>query len=165
MARTGGAQPDRTLLLRLIDEGYDRKAWHGPNLKGAIRRLTPDQAAWRARAAGRSIAEIVVHCAYWKYAVRRRIRGDKRGSFVLKGSNWFTLGQRIEAGTWREYLALLDAEHAALKEAVVASPWSALTRGPGGGKTTLAQHVYGVALHDVYHAGQIQVIKGLRRNA
>ena len=35
------------LLLRLIDESYDRKAWHGPNLKGSIRRLSAREAAWR----------------------------------------------------------------------------------------------------------------------
>ncbi len=93
--------------------------------------------------------------------MRRRVRGDKRGSFAIKGSNWFTLPERVDEVTWREYLALLDTEHAALKEAVADAPWAALTRGPGGGKKTPAQHVYGAALHDVYHAGQIQVIKGI----
>ncbi|NUQ50463.1 MAG: ATP-binding cassette domain-containing protein, partial [Phycisphaerae bacterium] len=32
--------------------------------------------------------EIALHAAYWKYVTRRRLRGDKRGSFPLKGSNW-----------------------------------------------------------------------------
>ena len=37
------------LLLRLIDEGYEKKAWHGPNLKGSIRGLSAQDADWRPR--------------------------------------------------------------------------------------------------------------------
>ncbi len=155
----------RALLLRLVDEAYDQKAWHGPNLRGAIRRVTPSQAVRRPGSGRRNIAEIVVHCAYWKYAVRRRIRGDKRGSFPIKGSNWFPLAEPLSARMWRDYVKLLDAEHSALKDAVADAPWSALASGPGGGKTTPAQQVYGVALHDVYHAGQIQTIKALSKQA
>ncbi|HMF11570.1 MAG TPA: DinB family protein, partial [Gemmataceae bacterium] len=88
------------LLLFLLDQGYDKKAWHGPNLRGAIRRLSAAQAAWRPGPKRRSIAEIVVHAAYWKYAVRRRLRGDKRGSFPLKGSNWFSLPEPVTELDW-----------------------------------------------------------------
>ena len=35
------------LLLRIIDEGYNKKAWHGPNLRGAIKRVAFEQAALR----------------------------------------------------------------------------------------------------------------------
>ena len=37
---------EMTLLLRIVDESYERKAWHGPNLKGSIRGLSAAQAAW-----------------------------------------------------------------------------------------------------------------------
>ena len=77
------------LLLQMIDEAYDKKSWHGPNLRGGIRGLSPAMAAWRPAENRHSIAEIAVHAAYWKYTVRRRLRGEKRGSFPLKGSNWF----------------------------------------------------------------------------
>ena len=78
--------PQIALLLHLLDGGYDKKAWHGPNLRGAIRRLNALQADWRPGPGRRSIADITVHCAYWKYAARRRLVGGKRGSFALKGS-------------------------------------------------------------------------------
>ena len=81
------------MLLDLLDEGYQRKSWHGPNLRGSIRRVTAGQAAWRPAAGRKCIAEIVVHAAYWKYTVRRRILNEKRGSFPLKGSNWFALAK------------------------------------------------------------------------
>src|SRR5262245_16173373 len=73
-------------LLDQIEEGYARRTWHGPNLRGSIRGLSSARAAKRLSPSRHNIWEIVVHCAYWKYAVRRRITGEKRGSFPLKGS-------------------------------------------------------------------------------
>lgn len=152
---------DRETLLRLIDECYDRKAWHGPNLRGAIRRVTPEQAAWRPGPGRHSIAEIVVHCAYWKYAVRRKLRGDQRGSFALKGSNWFLVPEKLSLEEWRQQVRLLDEQHVALRQAVAEAEARQLSlSGPSPSKAPVAR-VYGVALHDVYHAGQIQTIKGL----
>ena len=55
------ASGELSLLLRIIDEGFERKAWHGPNLKGSIRGLSADQAAWRPAPPRHSIAENVVH--------------------------------------------------------------------------------------------------------
>lgn len=154
----------RALLLCLIDEAYDKTAWHGPNLRSSIRRVPVEQAVWRPGRGRRNLAEIVVHCAYWKYAVRRRIRGDKRGSFPLKGSNWFTLPGRLTDAQWRDYVALLDEQHRLLREAIAAAPSSRLST-TRSGKSVLMAHVYGIALHDTYHTGQIRTIKVLYKQA
>src|SRR6202011_5506366 len=77
------------LILDLIDAGYEKKTWHGPNLKQAIKGVTVELAAWRPGKARHSIWEETLHAAYWKYAVRRRIEGGKPGSFALPGSNYF----------------------------------------------------------------------------
>src|SRR5512142_143685 len=87
--KKGKLSQEIRLLLRAIDEGFDHAAWHGPNLKGSLRGVTAAQAAWRPAPGRHNIWEIVVHAAYWKYAVRRRLTGDERGSFPEKGSNWF----------------------------------------------------------------------------
>src|ERR1700745_2362613 len=77
------------LVLALLDEGYSRKTWHGPNLRQSLKGVTASRAAWRPAPGRRNIWELALHAAYWKYAVRRRIEGGKRGSLVLKGSNFF----------------------------------------------------------------------------
>src|SRR5262249_48741890 len=73
---------NRDLLLRILDEAYERKAWHGTNLRGSLRGVSSDTAAWRPARGRHNIREIAVHCAYWKYTVRRRLTGEKRGSFA-----------------------------------------------------------------------------------
>jgi hypothetical protein len=154
---------DRALFLQAVDDAFNRKAWHGPNLRGAIRRVNAEQAGWRPGPGRHNIAEIVVHCAYWKYAVRRRIRGDQRGSFPLKGSNWFAVPEPVSEKQWREYVALLDQQHGLLREAVESAPGRELSL--SGGSKSPAARVYGIAMHDVYHAGQIQTIKALLKSA
>src|SRR5512144_3399799 len=78
-----------TTLLALLDEAYERRSWHGPNLRGALRGLRAAQAAWRPSPGRHCAWEITVHAAYWKYAAWRRLTGEKRGSFARPGSNWF----------------------------------------------------------------------------
>ena len=75
--------------LELLDEAFERKAWHGPNLRGALRGLTAAEAAWRPGPGRHNVWELAVHAAYWKYAVRRALTGEKRGAFRFPGSNWF----------------------------------------------------------------------------
>jgi hypothetical protein len=156
----GGAQLEQ--LVAIIDAAYDRRSWHGTNLRGAIRGLGPEQAAWRPGEGRHNIWELVVHAAYWKYVVLRRVTGSARGSFPLKGSNWFARPQ-AEATTkaWRSDVALLDDAHRALRAAIVALPPRALTITPLGSTVSHFSIISGIAAHDLYHAGQIQLLKRL----
>src|SRR2546425_1029226 len=139
--------PEINLLLKILDEGYNKKAWHGPNLRGSVRGVTAEAAAWRPRPGRHNIWEIVAHAAYWKYAVRRRLRGDKRGSFPLKGSNWFSPPNSLSEQTWREYVALLDAEHRALRAVVAELPIAQLHRTAAGRKGSNSTLIYCIAAH------------------
>lgn len=154
--------PEVALLLRIIDEGYERKTWHGPNLKGSLRGLTAEQAAWRPAPARHNIWEIAVHAAYWKYAVRRRLIGEKRGSFSIKGSNWFGRPEDASPEAWRADLRLLDQMHRSLREAVSDLRTEDLKHVAVGSKVSNEQMIWGIAAHDIYHAGQIQLLKRLQ---
>lgn len=158
------ARPDRSvaILVELLDQAFDLKAWHGPNLLGAVRRVSAAEAAWRPRPRRHSIAEITVHCAYWKYAVRRKLRGDASGSFALKGSNWFPQPDDLSEADWKQSLAILREEHTALRSAVAAFDPRKLFRRAAFSRYTYAFLIQGAAAHDLYHAGQIQVLKHLQ---
>jgi hypothetical protein len=155
------AHPEIEYLLKLLDEAYSRAAWHGPNLCGSLRGLSEREAARRPKPGRHNIWEIVVHAAYWKYAVRRRLIGEKRGSFSLHGSNWFARPTDRSEKAWRDDLGLLDAEQRRLKEAVASFEPENLDRPARGSKTVARRLIAGIAFHDVYHAGQIQLIKKL----
>jgi hypothetical protein len=69
-------------LLALMDQAYDRPSWHGTNLRGSVRRVTPAQAAWRPGSGRHNIWELVVHAAYWKYAAAGRVKGVAPGAIA-----------------------------------------------------------------------------------
>ncbi len=155
------------LLLRLIDEGFDARAWHGTPLRGAVRGLSAAQAAWRPAPGRHNVWEIAVHCAYWKYAVRRRLTGGKRGSFPLKGGNWFARpapGEHATDAAWKRDVALLLEEHRRLRETIAGLKPTGLHRVSRGSRYTQVALAQGIAAHDLYHAGQIQLVKTLRRS-
>jgi DinB superfamily len=155
------------ILLGLLDEAFDKKAWHGTNLRGSLRGLDARTAAWRPAPRRHNIWEIALHAAYWKYAVRRRLTGEKRGSFPVPGSDWFGRPGPGGATTaaWRADVGLLLSEHRKLRAAVAAIGVASLPRAAAGGRTTNLVLIRGAAAHDLYHAGQIQLLKRLRRGA
>jgi uncharacterized damage-inducible protein DinB len=155
--------PEVELLLHFLDEAYEKKAWHGPNLRGSIRGLSAKEAAWRPSPRRHNIWEIVVHCAYWKYAVRRRMLGEKRGSFPLKGSNWFVRPATLAEKAWREDIKLLETCHRSMRDAIAGLKRSDLKVVPPSSTVSNARIIYGIAAHDLYHAGQIQLLKRLMR--
>jgi uncharacterized damage-inducible protein DinB len=161
MGRTADARIEG--LLGLLDEAFEAKAWHGTTLRGSLRGLDAAAAAWRPKTGRHNIRELVVHAAYWKYAARRRLTAEKRGSFAFPGSNWFSRPDASDEAGWKAEVALLAAEHRKLREAVASYPPAALTRPTRGSRFTAYRVIQGVACHDLYHAGQIQLLKRLRK--
>src|SRR5690242_18920360 len=146
-AESAARSPQIRLVLALLGEAFDRKSWHGPNLRGSIRGVTAQEAAWRPDPRRHNNWELAAHAAHWKYVVRRRLLKEKRGSFALPGSNFFERpgAAGLSGAAWKKDLAILEAEHRALREAVTQ------LREP---QTEAVLHlIRGAAAHDLYHAG------------
>jgi uncharacterized damage-inducible protein DinB len=153
------------LLLDMLDRAFVSHGWHGPTLLGALRGVTPRQAVWRPGPRRNTIWDLVLHTAYWKYVVRRRITGDtERGQFPRAPSNWPSPSDRPTAAAWRNDVRLLKRMHAELVSAVAALPPRKLGARSPTGRWTYAQMIHGVAAHDLYHTGQIQLIKRLHND-
>ncbi len=151
---TGTAADDRAVMLRIIDECYNRPTFNETNLRATLKGITAAEAAWRPPKARRTIAEIVVHCAYWKYAIRRRITGDPPRTFPLKGANWPAIPRRPTKEQWSGYLKLLDDEHRKLRAAVRQTEAPSIKQ---------RRQMFGVAMHDAYHTGQVRLIRAMCR--
>jgi DinB superfamily len=143
------------VLLRNLDSAYDKKGWHGTTLRGSLRGLTAEKVSWRPNAGRHNIWELALHCAYWKYVVRRRLTGEKPGSFPRKGSNWFASGE-VDEKSWKDVVSVLDEEHRKLRATIEALPKRTFE------DAKQLRLIYGAAAHDLYHTGQIQLIKRLQ---
>ncbi len=151
---------DVDLLLRTLDQAFQQKSWHGSNLKGALRGLSATTASFRPAPGRPSIQELVVHLAYWKFAVLRQGTDLPRGAFPLKGSNWFPR-EGADAALWKADLALLERMHRDLRAAAADLTSVDLARPSSKARYDLRDLLLGVAAHDLHHAGQIQLIKRL----
>ena len=146
-------------LLVLLDTAYNKASWHGPNLRGSLRGVSLEAATWRPQPGAHNVWELLVHSAYWKYVAWRRLTGASRGSFPLEGSNFFERPVEATAAAWRADLRLLETMHGQLRDAVAAAAPRTIGARLPGSRVTRLRLITGVAAHDVYHAGQIQLLK------
>jgi uncharacterized damage-inducible protein DinB len=149
-------------LLATLDPRRGQ-AWHGPTVKGALRGVTAAQARWAPGRGRHSIWELVLHIAYWDYAVRRHLEPDVP-RFPRAPANWPAPPDRADERAWRKDRALLAAQHAALVRAIRRFPQRGWSRIPREGKRwTFGEMIVGIVAHDVYHGGQISLLKRLWR--
>lgn len=156
------------LLLDSLDEGYRGPAWHGPSLHAALRGINHREAALRPARGRHNVWELAVHAAYWKYIVTRRITGAAGPTFRHSGGNWFVRPAKGDGSTdrelaraWRTDLELLAETHSELRAVTSRLTASALDRPSRGHQQTPSFMIEGIAMHDVYHAGQIQLLRKL----
>lgn len=150
------------LLVEAIQPRPGRQGWHGgPTPVGALRGVSAEQARWKPAPRRKSIWSLTLHIAYWKYAVRRMLDGSRRGAFPRGRSNW-PEPERVDQRSWADDVALLRAEHDRLVQVASAVDPALLSRRPPTSRRwTYGELIIGIAMHDAYHAGQIQLVKRL----
>ena len=167
-------------VLKVLEPAPGFRPWHGgASPLGSLRGVSEVEAAWRPAPGRHSIWELVLHIAYWKYAVRRRLVGGPSGAFPRSPSNWPAVPEPADAKAWKADRALLRDEHSQVVEAIrgfdpaqydEVAPGGGAGSGSGGGAgsgasagagTTFGDLIMGVVMHDTYHTGQIQLLKRL----
>lgn len=156
--------PRLATLLAQLARAFDRRSWHGTNLLGSIRRLDPESAAWRPAPGRHNAWEVVVHAAYWKYRVVRLVAAEPPAAFTIAGSDWFPRPEEATARALKADIELLRDWHRRLVAAVEALDPARLDE-KATSEWTFFDLVAGAAAHDLYHAGQIQLLRRLRSGA
>jgi uncharacterized damage-inducible protein DinB len=139
-----------------LKRAYEGQAWHGPSVKEILADVTAEQAARRPIAGAHSIWEIVLHIAAWEAAVRVRLEGEYLDE--PSEGDWPTVEVTSEAA-WSETLAKLESNHMMLREALARLDAARLFEPLAEGKPSAYFTIHGVIQHDLYHAGQIAVLK------
>lgn len=147
------------LLVDNLDRAYRGRSWHGTSLRGTLRGLTPKLALWQPGEGRNSVWQYLLHAAYWKYVVARKLTGGARGAFPRDGANFPAVPEQPDLKALRADLALLDEQHASLRDVVLALDATKLDRRLGSFR--VVDYVLGAAAHDLYHAGQINLVRRL----
>jgi|ERR1700752_674321 len=150
-----------TEIERILDQlkrAYEGNAWHGPSVREALEGISAAQAHARPLNHAHSIWELVHHIAVWEDVGRRRLTGDKAPIAISSPEDWPPPEDTSEAA-WEQAKASLDRGHQALVEAIVQTPESRLDEPIFEGMSTVYVTLHGVIQHDLYHAGQIALLK------
>jgi uncharacterized damage-inducible protein DinB len=150
-----------TEIERILDQlkrAYEGNAWHGPSVREALAGVTAQQAHARPIANAHSIWELVHHIAVWEGAGRRRLEGDRAAIDISSPDDWPPANDTSEAA-WERAKAALDRGHEALRQEIERVGESRLDEPVLEGMSTVYVTLHGVIQHDLYHAGQIAMLK------
>jgi uncharacterized damage-inducible protein DinB len=144
-----------------LHRAFYGEAWHGDSLLQILDGVTAAQAAARPIKHAHSIWELVLHIAAWDNAVRRRLAGE---AVSLPDEQNFPSVMDSSEGAWRRTVEHAKRAHTELVDAVKAFPDDRLSEKVPGKKNepdwyNFYYMLHGVAQHELYHAGQIALLK------
>lgn len=139
-----------------LKRAFEGTAWHGPSLMELLDGVTAARASAKPLSNAHSIWEIVLHIAAWEAVVRRRIEGEIVAPPTEE--DWPPVEETTEEA-WAAALELLRSGHQRLRAAVTGLADSRLNDRAPGCDYNVYFMLHGVIQHDLYHAGQIAVLK------
>ena len=150
---------ESTRIADQLRRAFEGEAWHGDPVMEILSGVTAAQAAARPIKGAHSIWELVLHIAAWDGAVMRRLGG---AAVELSGADNFPPVTDAGEAAWRGAVARARLIHEELVAAVAALQDSRLEEMvPGKAEAfhTFYYELHGVVQHELYHAGQIALLK------
>jgi uncharacterized damage-inducible protein DinB len=149
-----------SLSLRIADQlrrSFDGDAWHGDSLLEILQGVDAKKAAAHPIAGAHSIWELLLHLSAWDGAVLRRMDSDVL--VELNAAENFPAVTETSEAAWQQAIAHARRVHEKLISAVSAFPESRLTEEIPGKDYDFTNMLLGVVQHELYHAGQIALLK------
>lgn len=140
-----------------LRRAFEGQAWHGPSVRELLADVTAEQATARPLPRSHNIWEIVLHIAAWERVVRRRLEGEITGD--LPGEEDWPPVRDQAAEAWQQALQALERGHQELREAIALLDEVQLAELAPGMNYSIYFMLHGVIQHDLYHAGQIALLK------
>ena len=150
-----------TEIERILDQlkrAYEGNAWHGPSVKEVLSGITAEQAHARPLANAHTIYELVRHIGVWEDAGRQRLEGDRAAIEISSPEDWPPIYDKSEEA-WQRTKDALDRGHQVFVKAIARVPELRLDEPILEGMSSVYVTLHGVIQHDLYHAGQIAMLK------
>lgn len=148
--------------VRIADQlrrAFYGDAWHGPALLELLEDVDAGTAAAKPLRGVHSIWELVLHIAAWDGAGLKRLGGKKA---QLKGEQNFPRVPAPTEAAWRAAVAEAKHTHDVLVKTVAGLTDERLHDRVPGKRYDFYHLLHGIAQHELYHAGQIAILKKVR---
>lgn len=143
-------------ILDQMDRAFSGDAWHGPSLMQLLEGVSAEDASKHAVRSAHSIWELVHHIGAWNAIVRQRLAGE--AVEVTPERDWPPVRETSESA-WRHALEVLAESRASLRKVVESLRDDQLDEKLAGSSVSRYAVLHGVIQHDLYHAGQIAILK------
>ena len=140
-----------------LRRSYEGNAWHGPALRELLEGVTAEHAAAKPVTSAHSIWELVHHIEAWEQQALTTLQGQPYDSMTgdadwppvreTTGEAWVTAQERLQSTTAKLVEAIRLMDEAKLDELVAGKEFSYYVL------------LHGVVHHNLYHAGQIALLK------
>jgi uncharacterized damage-inducible protein DinB len=154
--KKNGSPSEAALIADQLRRAFYGEAWHGPALIELLADVDAATAAARPLTNAHSIWELVLHIAAWDNAGMVRLGGEK---CQLTGLDNFPTVSKATETAWRKTVAEAKRTHDRLVKTVVGLSDSRLRDRVPGKKYDFYHLLHGIAQHELYHAGQIAILK------
>ena len=145
-----------------LKEIYYGPAWHGPAIKELLKGVTAKKALAKPVKGVHSIWELVLHLTTWTEVAEKRVKGEKVQQ-VTSEKDWPSNADRTEK-RWKKALENLDFHQKKLLQSLEKTKDARLSEKVQRSGSRLDTLLYGTINHEMYHAGQIGVLKKLIEN-
>ena len=160
MPQPGPHIEEKSRIADQLKRAFDGDAWHGPAVLEVLEGVSARAAASKPISGAHSIWELVLHIAAWDGAIRRRMDGQ---ALQLTDEQDFPPVNDTSEAAWNIALQNLTNRHADLVKEVLAMPDHRLTSQVPGKDYDFYHMLHGAAQHELYHAGQIALLKKVAR--
>jgi uncharacterized damage-inducible protein DinB len=147
-------------IERIADQArraFEKDAWHGPALSELLADVDHERARKRPIAGGHNIWELVLHITTWEKVAARRLAGE--AVQVSDEEDYPRVPLDGGEAAWKQALGELEAADRRLREAILAASEARLEQIVPGKDHTVYVMLHGVVQHNLYHAGQIAILK------
>ncbi|HET9533137.1 MAG TPA: DinB family protein [Blastocatellia bacterium] len=140
-----------------LRHAFEGPAWHGPSVRELLSDVTAERAAARPIPGAHSIWEITLHIMTWERVVRLRLDGDMPDD-PPDQENWPKVSDTSQQ-SWQKTIAELEEGNKALRDAIARLDQSRLDEIVPEKVYSFYFMLHGIIQHDLYHAGQIALLK------
>lgn len=152
------SNPSMTQYVTHFREVYNGNPWFGENIVSKLNGITDELAFVRPREDVHSIAEVVSHMTFWRKSLISRLNNDESfHASVESEDNWRNLSLLRREG-WNKVRTDFEASQETISEILGRQPATILAT-EYAKDHTFEYLIQGVIDHDIYHLGQIGLIR------
>lgn len=142
---------------------YGGNPWYGDSVKSVLKNIDPRTAFTKASGNTHTIAELVSHIIGWREFALARLKGDKNFRMIQKTSFDWRKKEKDEETAWKTLLSALEKNQKEILAILKRSDDDLLSLPVHRRKYNMEFLIEGFIQHDLYHLGQISLLKKMIR--